>query len=97
MNDRIKREGVQTHKERVEGLNRYLSALSEHHDMYGHQVSVVDVCGALTLVKAEDWAWVIFGIGKWQVASCGCGCGCGCWIGWDSGVGFGTCVVRRHG
>jgi protein FAM32A len=30
---RLKREGVKTHKQRVEELNRYLSGLSEHHDM----------------------------------------------------------------
>jgi protein FAM32A len=34
LNDRLRREGVKTHKERVEELNRYLSTLSEHHDMY---------------------------------------------------------------
>ncbi|CRG89618.1 hypothetical protein PISL3812_06657 [Talaromyces islandicus] len=33
LNDRLRREGVKTHKERVEELNRYLSTLSEHHDM----------------------------------------------------------------
>ncbi|KAL1862300.1 hypothetical protein Plec18170_001125 [Paecilomyces lecythidis] len=33
LNDRLKREGVKTHKERVEELNKYLSTLSEHHDM----------------------------------------------------------------
>jgi protein FAM32A len=33
--ERVKREGVKTHKERVEELNRYLSRQSEHHDMYG--------------------------------------------------------------
>ena len=33
LNERIKREGVKTHKERVEDLNKYLSNLSEHHDM----------------------------------------------------------------
>lgn len=32
--ERLKREGVKTHKERVEELNKYLSRLSEHHDMY---------------------------------------------------------------
>ncbi|KAI5296994.1 hypothetical protein KEM55_005301, partial [Ascosphaera atra] len=31
---RLKREGVKTHKERVEELNKYLSNMSEHHDMY---------------------------------------------------------------
>jgi len=34
LDDRLKREGVKTHKQRVEELNKYLSTLSEHHDMY---------------------------------------------------------------
>lgn len=33
LDERLKREGVKTHKQRVEELNRYLSGLSEHHDM----------------------------------------------------------------
>lgn len=33
LNDRLRREGAKTHKERVEELNKYLSGLSEHHDM----------------------------------------------------------------
>jgi len=33
LDERLRREGVKTHKERVEELNRYLSKLSEHHDM----------------------------------------------------------------
>ncbi|RJE20541.1 hypothetical protein PHISCL_07134 [Aspergillus sclerotialis] len=33
LQDRLKREGVKTHKERVEELNKYLSRLTEHHDM----------------------------------------------------------------
>jgi protein FAM32A len=33
LDERLRREGVQTHKERVEQLNKYLSGLSEHHDM----------------------------------------------------------------
>ncbi|KAJ5798935.1 uncharacterized protein N7503_006440 [Penicillium pulvis] len=33
MHERLQREGVKTHKERVEELNKYLSRLSEHHDM----------------------------------------------------------------
>ena len=33
LNERLKREGVKSHKERVEELNQYLSNLSEHHDM----------------------------------------------------------------
>lgn len=36
LDERLKREGLKTHKERVEELNRYLSNLSEHHDMYVH-------------------------------------------------------------
>ncbi|KAL5339896.1 hypothetical protein BJX70DRAFT_397363 [Aspergillus crustosus] len=31
--ERLKRDGSKTHKERVEELNKYLSRLSEHHDM----------------------------------------------------------------
>ncbi|KAL3428251.1 hypothetical protein PVAG01_01760 [Phlyctema vagabunda] len=31
--ERLEKEGVKTHKERVEELNKYLSNLSEHHDM----------------------------------------------------------------
>lgn len=34
LDERLRREGIKTHKERVEDLNRYLSGLSEHHDMY---------------------------------------------------------------
>jgi protein FAM32A len=33
MEERLKKEGVKTHKEKVEELNKYLSGLSEHHDM----------------------------------------------------------------
>jgi protein FAM32A len=33
LHDRLAREGVKTHKQRVEELNKYLSTLSEHHDM----------------------------------------------------------------
>lgn len=33
LEERLKREGVKTHKQRVEELNKYLSSLSEHHDM----------------------------------------------------------------
>ncbi|MCJ1304418.1 hypothetical protein MMC08_007230 [Hypocenomyce scalaris] len=39
LDERLKREGLKTHKERVEELNRYLSNLSEHHDMYVHVLS----------------------------------------------------------
>ncbi|KAI4113438.1 MAG: hypothetical protein LQ345_005579 [Seirophora villosa] len=33
LEERLKREGTKTHKERVEEFNHYLSNLSEHHDM----------------------------------------------------------------
>ena len=33
LDERLQREGVKTHKEKVEELNKYLSKLSEHHDM----------------------------------------------------------------
>lgn len=33
LNERLEREGVKSHKEKVEELNKYLSKLSEHHDM----------------------------------------------------------------
>jgi protein FAM32A len=33
LEERLKRDGVKTHKEKVEELNKYLSGLSEHHDM----------------------------------------------------------------
>lgn len=34
MDERLKREGIKSHKQRVEEYNKYLSNLSEHHDMY---------------------------------------------------------------
>lgn len=33
LEERLKREGVKSHKQRVEELNHYLSSLSDHHDM----------------------------------------------------------------
>ncbi|CAK1355696.1 uncharacterized protein RHO25_000635 [Cercospora beticola] len=33
LEERLQREGVKTHKERVQELNKYLSTLSEHNDM----------------------------------------------------------------
>ncbi|KAJ4993303.1 hypothetical protein SVAN01_01278 [Stagonosporopsis vannaccii] len=33
LEEKLRREGVKTHKEKVEELNKYLSGLSEHHDM----------------------------------------------------------------
>jgi protein FAM32A len=54
LDERLKREGVKTHKERVEELNRYLSGLSEHHDMWVDRISFLDGIGAylLTLKQA---------------------------------------------
>jgi protein FAM32A len=34
LEERLKKDGSKTHKEKVEELNRYLSKLSEHHDMW---------------------------------------------------------------
>jgi len=33
LEEKVRKEGVKTHKEKVEELNKYLSGLSEHHDM----------------------------------------------------------------
>jgi len=33
MDERLKKDGIKSHKERVEEFNKYLSNLSEHHDM----------------------------------------------------------------
>jgi len=33
LEEKLKKDGSKTHKEKVEELNRYLSKLSEHHDM----------------------------------------------------------------
>ncbi|KAI9673347.1 MAG: hypothetical protein M1829_004114 [Trizodia sp. TS-e1964] len=33
LDERLMKEGIKSHKERVEDLNKYLSKLSEHHDM----------------------------------------------------------------
>jgi protein FAM32A len=44
LHERLQREGVKTHKERVEELNKYLSRLSEHHDMYVFTLCTVVHC-----------------------------------------------------
>lgn len=50
LEDRLKREGGgRTHKQRVEELNKYLSGLSEHHDMY-----------VFVLSLGEGWCGVVF-------------------------------------
>ncbi|KAF2220408.1 hypothetical protein BDZ85DRAFT_251752 [Elsinoe ampelina] len=33
LEEKLRKEGAKTHKEKVEELNKYLSGLSEHHDM----------------------------------------------------------------
>ena len=62
LDERLKREGLKTHKERVEELNRYLSNLSEHHDMYVHialrLVRNAPVSGEErppTILETENW------------------------------------------
>ncbi|KAI9784597.1 MAG: hypothetical protein M1839_001819 [Geoglossum umbratile] len=42
LDERLKREGTKTHKERVEELNKYLSNLSEHHDILCLEGLVLD-------------------------------------------------------
>lgn len=32
--EKLKKEGVKSHKEKVEEYNKYLASLSEHHDMW---------------------------------------------------------------
>jgi len=59
LNDRLKKEGLKTHKERVEELNKYLSGLSEHHDMY--VLALLFIAGndvMLTYLQAENWTWL---------------------------------------
>lgn len=57
LDERLRREGARTHKERVEELNRYLSGLSEHHDMC--VLSFGCFCGAiLTSLQAPHWSWL---------------------------------------
>jgi protein FAM32A len=46
LEERLRREGTRTHKERVEELNKYLSGLSEHHDMWVFFVMVLWVLTA---------------------------------------------------
>ena len=56
LNDRLKKEGLKTHKERVEELNKYLSGLSEHHDMYVLGLcSIARFSSMLICLQAENW------------------------------------------
>ena len=59
LEDRLKRDGVKTHKERVEELNRYLSKLSEHHDMYVLVLSMVTKVNLISILQAENWTWLM--------------------------------------
>lgn len=79
LQDRLKREGVKTHKERVEELNKYLSRLTEHHDMYvllSPSISVAtgrDFVSDYDMIQAEDrpglggvgssWNGIFFSLG----------------------------------
>jgi len=64
LEERLKREGgVKTHKQRVEELNRYLSGLSEHHDMYVFVVLFVvgrEGGGGEGVQRREEIANVVF-------------------------------------
>lgn len=55
LNDKLKKEGTKTHKERVEELNRYLNKLSEHHDMY-----------VLSFVHMQVMTWTLSNVVKGQ-------------------------------
>ena len=54
LNDRLRREGVKTHKVRVEDLNRYLSTLSEHHDMYVYVLAARGLPEMLTMLGPKS-------------------------------------------
>jgi hypothetical protein len=58
LQERLKRDGVKTHKERVEELNKYLSRLSEHHDMYAFLTLIVCLSAEWLInhEQAEDWS-----------------------------------------
>ncbi|KAL9095580.1 MAG: hypothetical protein Q9165_002012 [Trypethelium subeluteriae] len=62
LEERLKREGVKTHKERVEELNKYLSNLSEHHDMYAPIVFTTFPVSPNKKSQAKDWTRIIHGI-----------------------------------
>jgi hypothetical protein len=48
MDERLKREGIKSHKQRVEEYNKYLSNLSEHHDMYVQKIILLSGVMMLT-------------------------------------------------
>lgn len=83
MDERLKREGTKSHKQRVEEYNKYLSNLSEHHDMYvslhacfaDWQDIVTNALGLTGRVSDLANTWVEGeGVGR------GDGRGEGCWI-----------------
>jgi hypothetical protein len=64
LHERLQKEGVKTHKEKVEELNKYLSNLSEHHDMYvpsfpgvwfEMEMEMLTRCR----LQAENWTWIM--------------------------------------
>lgn len=55
LQERLKREGVKTHKERVKELNKYLSSLTEHHDMYVLVLSCTSDRPFFLEGMADDW------------------------------------------
>jgi protein FAM32A len=58
LEERLKRDGVKTHKERVEELNRYLSKLSEHHDMYVSSIYVGPQQVLIGITQASHRSWL---------------------------------------
>lgn len=73
------KEGVKTHKERVEEYNKYLASLSEHHDMCVPSVVLFWECGLMltSLPQAENRAWLIFDL-HYYCGGGGCGSICVC-------------------
>jgi len=75
LDERLQKTGIKTHKQRVEELNKYLSNLSEHHDMYvvssafpaSHLPSRLHTIDTLTpagqesdLDKTASWVYGLF-------------------------------------
>jgi protein FAM32A len=59
LEEKLMREGDKTHKEKVEDLNRYLSRLSEHHDMYVCSVLFTDIGTDMLLpLQAKNRSWL---------------------------------------
>ena len=75
LDERLRREGLKTHKERVEELNKYLSNLSEHHDMLRHPCLAVAVRGSKLTDRGDVQAENRTGVMRvlWAVYAAGCG------------------------